>query len=262
MTRQALNPRSALRLQRYLSRAGVASRRQGERLIADGRVSVDGVVVTEFGLRVTPGVQVVRIDGVRVDLQPERWVAFYKPAGYLTTRQDIRGRPTVYAVLPDGLKELFHVGRLDRLTEGLLIFTNDGEAAHRLLHPSFEIPRRYLAEVDGPVGRAEVRRLKRGVELEDGLARAEEVEVGATEGRGREGRVVVSEIRLTLREGRKREVRRMLAAVDLRVRRLVRTSFGPVELGSLRPGEHRELSAAEVEELRAAVGLRESDGDT
>lgn len=262
MTRQALSSRSALRLQRYLSRAGVASRREGERLIADGRVSVDGVVVTELGLRVTPGVQVVRIDGVRVDLQPERWVAFYKPAGYLTTRKDIRGRPTVYAVLPDDLKELFHVGRLDRLTEGLLIFTNDGEAAHRLLHPSFEIPRRYLAEVDGPVGRAEVRRLESGVRLEDGLARAAEVEVLAAEPRGGQAGAVVSKIRLTLREGRKREVRRMLAAVDLRVRRLIRTSFGPIELGSLRPGEHRKLSAAEIVELRAAVGLKESDGDT
>lgn len=262
MTRQAVNPGSALRLQRYLSRAGVASRRQGERLIADGRVSVDGVVVTQPGLRVTPGEQEVRIDGVRVDLQPERWVAFYKPAGYLTTRKDIRGRPTVYAALPEELKELFHVGRLDRLTEGLLIFTNDGEAAHRLLHPSFEIPRRYLAEVDGPIGPAEVRRLERGVRLEDGWARAEEVQVVAAERSGREGRVVVSEIRLTLREGRKREVRRMLAALDLRVRRLVRTSFGPIELGSLRPGEHRELGGAEIEELRAAVGLRDSDGDT
>ncbi len=262
MKPQGLNARTGLRLQRYLSRAGVASRRQGERLIADGRVSVDGVVVTELGARVTPGRQVVRIDGVRVDLQPARWIAFYKPAGYLTTRSDIRGRPTVYGVLPDALKELFHVGRLDRLTEGLLIFTNDGEAAHRLLHPSFEIPRRYVAEVVGPVGEAAVRRLERGVRLEDGIARAEAVEVWRGARQGRDGRVGVSEIRLTLREGRKREVRRMLAAVDLRVRRLVRTSFGPIELGSLQPGEHRELSADEVASLRAAVGLRDLDGDT
>ncbi len=258
---RGVEPRSGLRLQRYLSRAGVASRRQGERLIADGRVSVDGVVVTELGARVTPGRHVVRIDGVRVDLQPARWIASYKPGGYLTSRKDIRGRPTVYAVLPDALKDLFHVGRLDRLTEGLLIFTNDGEAAHRLLHPSFEIPRRYVAEVAGPVGPAEVRRLERGVRLEDGIARAEEVEVQAAQ-QGRDGQVVASEMRLTLREGRKREVRRMLAAVDLRVRRLVRTSFGPIELGSMSPGEHRELSAAEVTALRAAVGLREYDGDT
>ncbi len=256
---RGVDPRTGLRLQRYLSRAGVSSRREGERLIADGRVSVDGVVVTELGARVMPGRHVVRIDGVRVDLRPARWIAFYKPAGYLTTRKDVRGRPTVYAVLPEGLDELFHVGRLDRLTEGLLIFTNDGEAAHRLLHPSYQIPRRYLAEVVGPVGRAEVRRLERGVRLEDGVARAEAVEVAAQQ--GRDGGAGVSEIRLTLREGRKREVRRMLAAVDLRVRRLVRTSFGPIELGSLSPGKHRELSAAEVEALRAAVGLRDSDGD-
>jgi pseudouridine synthase len=248
-----------IRLQRYLSQAGVASRREGERLILEGRVSVDGTVVTELGARVVPGEQTVRVDGVPVEPRPTRWIAMYKPAGYITARKDDRGRPTVYSLLSEGLDDLFHVGRLDRLTEGLLILTNEGETAHRLLHPRYRIPRRYLAEVEGEAGVAEARRLERGIALEDGFSRAEDVRVTVKRSRGR---VALSEIRLTLREGRKREVRRLLAALDLAVRRLVRVSFGPVELGSLAPAEWRELGTDEVLALRAAVGLEESNGDT
>jgi 23S rRNA pseudouridine2605 synthase len=254
--------KQGVRLQKYLSRAGVASRREGERLITQGRVSIDGVVVTELGTRVVPGRQVVCVDGERIDVPPVQWIAMYKPMGYLTARKDDRERPTVYSLLPDGFHDLFHVGRLDRLTEGLLIFTNEGETAHRLLHPSYEIPRRYRAQVVGAAGEAEARRLERGVTLEDGVARAEDVQVVSSQPVGRSGGTVVSEIRLTLREGRKRQVRRMLEVLDLPVRSLVRLSFGPVELGALEPGEWRELTAAEVRSLRAAVGLRESDGDT
>jgi len=251
-----------IRLQKFLSRAGVASRREGERLIAQGRVSIDGTVVTELGTRVVPGEQVVRVDGRPVDLRPTYWIAIYKPSGYLTTRKDDRGRPTVYSLLPDGFDDLFHVGRLDRLTEGLLIFTNGGEAAHRLLHPSYEIARCYRAEVVGAAGQQEARRLESGVMLDDGLARAEDVRVTSRELTGRKAGTAVSEIHLTLREGRKREVRRMMDAMDLPVRRLVRLSFGPIELGSLEPGEWRHLTAEEIRALRAAVELRESDGDT
>ena len=245
----------AVRLQKYLSRAGVASRREGERLITEGRVSVDGRVVTELGTRILPGRQVVCVNGEPVGLGSQRWLAVFKPPGYLTTRKDDRGRPTVYSLLPAGGELLFHVGRLDWLTEGLLLFTNDGEAAHRLLHPSYRIPRRYLVEVEGKVGPPEAQRLEHGVALEDGVARAENVRVAAARGRGR---VVTSEIQLTLREGRKREVRRMMEALDLPVKRLVRLSFGPVELGGLRPGKWRALDAEEVRALRAVVGLRGS----
>jgi 23S rRNA pseudouridine2605 synthase len=251
--------REPVRLQRYLSRAGVASRREAERLIAEGRVSIDGVVVSEPGTRVTPGEQVVNVDGVQVEPRSLRWLAVFKPAGYLTTRKDERGRPTVYSLLPKGNEDLFHVGRLDRETEGLLLFTNDGETAHRLMHPSYQIPRRYRVEVVGEAGPAEARRLEAGLALEDGVARAESVSVGSPKRRGRQA---ASEIHLTLREGRKREVRRMMETLDLRVRRLVRLSFGPVELGSLRPGTCRQLAAEEVHALRAVVGLRESDGNT
>ncbi|MGD8698622.1 MAG: pseudouridine synthase [Gemmatimonadales bacterium] len=249
---------SGVRLQKYLSRAGVASRRGGEQLIAEGRVSVDGEVVMELGVRVDPDVQVVRVDGVRVQARPKRWLAVYKPAGYLTTRRDERGRRTVYSLLPEGSDELFYVGRLDLMTEGLLIFSNDGETAHRLLHPKYGIRRRYRVEVEGAVDRAVSDRLARGVRLEDGIARAEDVEVTPVRGRGRRRSLV----RLTLREGRKREVRRLMEAVGLDVTRLVRVSFGPIELGDLALGQSRELSAAEVSALKAAVARSEIDGDT
>jgi len=258
MTVDAPRGREAVRLQKYLSRAGVASRREGEKLISQGRVSIDGVVVTELGTRVVPGEQVVSVDGVQIAAGPLRWIAVCKPAGYLTTRKDDRGRPTVHTLLPDGSGDLFHVGRLDRLTEGLLIFTNDGETAHRLLHPKYEIARRYRVEVDGVAGTAEARRLERGVVLDDGIARAEDVQVVQLA----RGRKATSEFHVTLREGRKREVRRMMEALDLPVRRLVRVSFGPIELGELAPGRWRELTAGEVRALRAAVGMGESDGNT
>jgi 23S rRNA pseudouridine2605 synthase len=259
MAADAHEHEEAIRLQRYLSRAGVASRRESERLIVEGRVSVDGTVVTELGSRVVPGVQVVRVDGERIDFGVLRWIAVYKPGGVLTTRADDRGRPTVYSLLPDGHGDLFHVGRLDRLSEGLLLLTNDGETASRLLHPSYQVPRRYSIEVEGEPGAPEAKRLELGVTLEDGIARAENVRIRPLK---RSSSKATSEIQLTLREGRKREVRRMMEVLDLPVRRLVRVAFGPVELGSMKPGKWRELAAREVRALRAVVGLRESDGDT
>lgn len=257
MTAEFSGEPRAVRLQKFLSRAGVSSRREGERLILQGRVSVDGIVVTELGTRIVPGEQVVRVDGAMVALDAARWLAVYKPAGYLTTRMDPRGRPTVYSVLPDAFAALFHVGRLDRLSEGLLIFTNDGETAHRLLHPSYRIARRYSVDVEGEFGRNEIKRLERGVELEDGRAVADDVRVERLADRPARSRV-----QLTLREGRKREVRRMMESLDFRVLRLVRVSFGPIELDDLPPGEWRELREDEVRALRALVGLRDSNGDS
>lgn len=245
-----------MRLQKFLSRAGVASRREGERLMEAGRVSVDGHVVTAMGTKVVPGRDVVRVDGERVEIQPERWVALYKPAGYLTTRNDEQGRRTVYSLVPAELHELFHVGRLDRESEGLLILTNAGNVAHRLLHPSFEIPRRYRVELASAVSPAAAERLEVGIELEDGLARAEDVRLEPSAG-GEGARVT-----LTMREGRKREVRRMMAVLDLPVRRLVRLSFGPIELGGLNPGDWRDLDPAEIDALRRAVDMDRADGDT
>lgn len=244
-----------MRLQKYLSRAGVASRRAGESLISAGRVSVDGEVVTEQGVRVVPGVHAVRVDGELVRPKPFRWIALYKPVGYVSTRTDQRGRATLYDLLPGEYEDLSYVGRLDLLSEGLVILTNEGELVHRLLHPRYRIPRRYRVVVDGQLARAEARRLERGVELEDGLARAEDVDI-------RVGPGPKTDLWLTLREGRNREVRRMLAALDYKIERLVRISYGPIELAALEPGGWRELAPAEVTALRAAVELGESDGDT
>lgn len=234
-----------VRLQKFLSGAGVASRRRAEELIRAGRVRVRGEVVTEPGVKIDPDADPVEVDGRRVRLQPPQWVALHKPAGYVSARSDPQGRPTIYDLLPDRLHGLFHVGRLDLDSEGLLLLTNDGDLAHRLLHPSFEIDREYEVEVDGNVHDESLHRLLRGVHLEDGVARAVTVRRlrGAPDGRSR--------LRVTLREGRKREVRRMFSAIGHPVRRLVRVRYGPIRLGSLEPGRWRRLSTHEIAALSA-----------
>jgi len=238
-----------MRLQKFLSRAGVASRREAEGIMAQGRVKVNGRRVVTPGSKVVPGRDRVEVDGREVRLDPTRWLVLNKPRGTLTTRKDPQGRPTVYSLLPDGSDSLRYVGRLDMNTEGLLIFTNDGDAVHGLLHPSSEVSREYRAWVRGIPSVRTVERLAQGVKLEDGLARPEEVRVlRASEEKG----AIVS---LVLREGRKREVRRLLKAVGHPVRRLRRVRFGPLRLTDLKPGEWRELSLSEVRALRRAAGL-------
>lgn len=236
------SPGPAVRIQKLLSRAGVASRREAEALIAAGRVRINGQVVTTLGVRVDPDRDRVEVDGRAVEAQPPRWVLLHKPVGTLTSRGDARGRRTVYHLLPRELRSLRYVGRLDRDTEGLLLLTNDGDSANRLLHPGGEVEREYHAGVEGYPGPEALRRLMRGVELEDGPARATEVRLLRRE---REGAVLA----LVLREGRKREVRRLLAAVSHPVRWLRRVRFGPQSLGDLPPGAWRELEPAEVERL-------------
>jgi 23S rRNA pseudouridine2605 synthase len=232
----------SVRLQKYLSQAGVASRRAAEELIVAGRVRVDGRVVTELGTKVVPGRSVVEVDARVVRPAATRWIAFNKPRGVLTTRSDPHGGRTIYDVLGREHAGLFYVGRLDRDSEGLLLLTNDGDAAHQLLHPSFGIERVYEVGTTRPVTRAERAELLHGVKLEDGVARAKAV-------RALPAREGVSLTELVLPEGRKREVRRMLAALDHDVVRLRRTRYGPIRLGSLRPGEWRELEAGEIAAL-------------
>lgn len=243
-----------VRLQKFLARAGVASRRASEELIREGRVSVDGATVTELGTRVDPEGAAVAVDGRRVERQPARWIALHKPPRYLCTRDDPRDRPTVYELLPEGpLQDLFHVGRLDFLSEGLLLLTNEGDPAHRLLHPSSGTPRRYEVELLEPAPSGLGRRLLEGVELEDGPAAADAASL-LPAGPEEAGPTLL----LTLREGRNREIRRMLDVLDVKIRRLRRVAFGPVELGELEPGDWRELEDDEVESLRE-VG-KENDG--
>lgn len=245
------------RLQKFIARAGVASRRRAEMLIVSGRVRVNGRPATVLGTRVRPEVDEVRVDGVRVRPGPVRWVMLNKPPGFLTTRRDDRGRDTVYDLLPESLRGLVHVGRLDRATEGLLLLTNDGEAANTLAHPRYRVEREYRAWVAGLPSRDVLRRLVSGVKLEDGLARARRARV-LERGSPR------SVLELVLTEGRKREVRRMCRAVHHPVQRLERVRFGPVELAGLGRGEWRDLTEAEVaalEELRAS-GSRAARGGT
>jgi 23S rRNA pseudouridine2605 synthase len=237
----------SLRLQKFLSRAGVASRRASEALITEGRVSVNGRRVVELGSKVDPTQDVVTVDGVTVRMAPFRWVMVHKPTGTLTTRSDPHGRPTVYGLVPPELSALRYVGRLDQGTEGLLLLTNEGDAAHRLMHPSYRIEREYEAWVEGQPTEETRRRLESGVELEDGMARAKRARLFA----GPTGARIV----LVLTEGRKREVRRMLETVGHPVVRLRRLRFGPVHLGNLKRGAWRDLSAAERGELYKAIGL-------
>jgi 23S rRNA pseudouridine2605 synthase len=238
-----------VRLQKVLAAAGVGSRRHCEELIGAGRVEVDGQTVRRFGARVDPEHQIIRVDGKRIPARQDVvYLAFNKPRGVLTSMSDDRGRKTITDYLGDRAERLFHVGRLDYDTEGLMLLTNDGELAHRLAHPSYEVAKTYWAEVPGPVPRDLGRRLQSGVELEDGVAVADKFRMLEQSG----SRAMVE---ITLHEGRKHIVRRMLAEVGHPVSRLLRTTVGPVKLGSMRPGETRDLTTKEIGELYAAVGL-------
>ena len=237
------------RLQKVLAAAGVGSRRHCEELIGAGRVEVDGQTVRRFGARVDPENQVIRVDGKRIPSRQDiAYLAFNKPPAVLTAMSDDRGRKTITDYLGERGERLFHVGRLDYETEGLMLLTNDGELAHRLAHPSYEVAKTYLADVPGPIPRDLGRRLAGGVELEDGLAVADKFRV-LEQSRGR------ALVEITLHEGRKHIVRRMLAEVGHPVIRLVRTTVGPIKLGNLRPGLTRDLTTKEIGELYAAVGL-------
>jgi 23S rRNA pseudouridine2605 synthase len=233
-----------------LSRAGLGSRRVCEDLIADGRVTVDGTVA-ELGRRVDPTVQRIAVDGVPVPAAPG--LVHYllnKPAGVVTTAADPQGRPTVVSLVPDDPR-VFPVGRLDRATEGLLVLTNDGELAQLLTHPSHGVAKEYLAEVDGIPSPGALRRLREGVELDDGLTAPAIV-----------GMASPGIVRIVIHEGRNRQVRRMCQAVGHPVRRLVRTRIGPVADRSLKPGAWRPLTPAEVRSLlAAAVGTDPATGE-
>jgi 23S rRNA pseudouridine2605 synthase len=229
-----------MRLQRALARAGVASRRHSETLIAAGRVTVNGQVA-HVGQSVDPSNDDIRVDGKSIGTPAESvWLVLHKPREVMTTRSDPQGRRTVFDLVDD-VPGLTYVGRLDFMTEGLLLLTTDGAAAHALTHPSREVERTYIAVVTGDA-EAAVRRARAGVQLEDGPVTPSAVSAHRMQG----GKY---EFEVTIAEGRKREVRRLCKALGLRVERLIRTRFGPVTLGKLRAGESRPLSKAE----RAAI---------
>ena len=245
-------PDEGIRLQKVLSQAGVASRRVAEKMIMDGRVEIDGRIVTEMGTRVDPEKSVIRVDGARITVDDTMvYLAINKERGMHSTMSDEQGRPCVGDLVEyrvRGNKKLFHVGRLDADTEGLLILTNDGELAHRLMHPSYEVPKTYLATVVGAVPRGLGKTLKAGIELDDGPVALDDFAVmDAVPGK--------SLVKVTLHEGRKRIVRRLLAHVGFPVKELVRTDIGTVSLGEQRPGSIRVLTTKEIGELYKAVGM-------
>lgn len=238
-----------VRLQKVLAGAGLGSRRACEELISAGRVSVNGVVVRELGVRVDPTTAVLHVDGRRIQLDTSMvTLAFNKPAGVVSTMSDEHGRPSLAQYVKDRPERLFHVGRLDAETEGLLLLTNDGELANRLAHPSHGVRKTYLATVAGRVRPAIGVQLRAGVQLEDGPVVVDSFRVVDTSG-------AQTLVELVVHEGRNRIVRRLLDAVGHPVQRLVRTQIGPVRLGNLKPGHLRELSAKELGALMAEVGM-------
>lgn len=235
------------RVQKILSAAGIASRRAAEELIAAGRVTVDGRPAS-LGDRADPARSRIEVDGERVAVNPrKRYYALNKPGGVVTTASDPQGRRKVTDLVRSDVR-LVPVGRLDAETTGLLLMTNDGELVHRLTHPRWQVPRVYVAEVRGEVSRSTLERLRRGVRLEDGVARAKEVKVA---GRIRNR----SRVEITMTQGRKREVRRMLETAGHLVEQLARVRYGPISLGGLRSGTARELTPLEVGALLRTVGL-------
>jgi 23S rRNA pseudouridine2605 synthase len=252
------DPAAGVRLQKVLAAAGIASRRACEVLISEGRVEVNSEVVTEQGRRVDPERDVIRVDGARIPPpRRHRYLALNKPRGVVATMDDPEGRRTVADLLAEpadrsttrSLKNerVFHVGRLDTDSEGLLILTNDGDFAHRLAHPSYHVPKTYIVEVTGVVSEQTLRRLRRGITLDDGPVRPSSVKIISS---------VADKtlLKITLQEGRNRIVRRTMEAVGHPVRRLTRIGIGPVRLGNLKVGEYRELTREELGGLLDLTG--------
>lgn len=237
------------RLQKVLAHAGIGSRRACEALITQGRVTVNRNVVRELGTRVDPTTAVIHVDGTRVQLdQSKLTLALYKPPGVVSTMIDELGRPALAQFVSERPERLFHVGRLDQETEGLILLSNDGELTHRLTHPSYEVPKTYIARVEGTVTRGLGRVLKQGITLEDGPIKVDNFVL-------RESAMRNSIVEITLHSGRNRIVRRLMEEVGHPVMELVRTKFGTVEVGHLKPGKTRVIAGSELGALMRLVDL-------
>lgn len=244
-----MSEQEGIRLQKVIAAAGIASRRAAETMITEGRVEVNGDIVTELGTRVDPEKDTVRVDGSRIP--PPRhhvYLVLNKPRGVISTMEDPEGRTTLAEYIPPRTSRLFHVGRLDTMTEGLIILTNDGEFAHRLAHPSYEVQKTYMVEVAGVVHPRTIARLEKGITLEDGPVKPDKIKlVSTTDTR--------SMLRISLHEGRNRIVRRMMDAVGHPVDKLTRVGIGPVRIAQLPVGETRELTRDELGKLLDIVGM-------
>ncbi len=242
-----------VRLQKFLAQSGVASRRKCEELMLGGDVVVDGEVVTRLGTKIDPTTAVIRVAGKRLPpISPHVYLGLHKPTGVVSTMSDPQGRPTLSDLVADRPERLFHVGRLDTDTSGLILLTNDGDFAQRMAHPSFEVDKTYVAEVEGEVGKETLARLLDGVTLEDGPAAVSRAALVSAGQGGAAGRSIVE---LVIHEGRNRIVRRLLAEVGHPVRKLTRTRIGPVRLTGLKPGALRELTLDELGELLDSAKL-------
>ncbi|HEX6961540.1 MAG TPA: pseudouridine synthase [Lacipirellula sp.] len=250
---QAGSPREGERLQKVLAAAGVASRRECEQLILEGRVQVDGEIVSELGAKVDRARQEIRVDGEPLARPRLQYFAVHKPAGVVSTARDPSGRPRVIDLLPPGVGRMFNVGRLDMASEGLILVTNDGELANRLTHPSHGVEKIYEVQVAGAPATDVLAQVKRGVHLAEGFVHAVDVRV-----KGRKKGSTLLE--MVLDEGRNREIRRLLARLGHKVQRLVRVAVGPVRLGEMPRGAVRPLTQEEIRKLRAAAeGRPEAD---
>lgn len=241
-----------IRLNKIIADAGIASRRAADQLILEGRVSVDGQVVLELGNKFDPEISDIKVDGESLNVNKSKtYLAFHKPAGVISTMSDPEGRSNLGDYFKDRNDRLYHVGRLDKDSEGLILLTNDGELAHRATHPSYGLEKRYLVEIEGEFNKQLSDQLLQGVRLEDGLARAVKVV---------HARVVSKNhhwVEITIHEGRYHIIRRLIESLGLKVMRLIRLDFGPITLGEMKPGRHRVLNSQEMTNLFTALIIKQ-----
>jgi 23S rRNA pseudouridine2605 synthase len=233
-----------VRLQKVLADAGIASRRASEELIKSGRVSVDGIQIRELGVKINPEISKVEVDGESIATKKTNvYLAFHKPAGVLSTMSDPENRPNLGDYFKDRSERLFHVGRLDKESEGLILLTNDGDMAHRATHPSYGMIKKYLVEIEGVLSKEQLAQVLAGIMLEDGLARALTIKTV------REVSPKHSWVEITIHEGRYHIVRRIFESFEIPVMRLIRTDFGPISLGETGVGRYRRINEVELTKL-------------
>lgn len=241
---------SLSRLNKIIADAGIASRRAADQLILEGRVSVDGEIIIELGGRYDPEINDVKVDGESLTINKSKtYLAFHKPAGIISTMSDPEGRANLGDYFKDRKDRLYHVGRLDKDSEGIILLTNDGDLAHRATHPSYGLEKRYLVEVEGEFNKQMSDQLLQGVRLEDGLARAMKVVHARAVSKNHHW------VEITIHEGRFHIIRRLIEALGLKVLRLIRLDFGPINLGDMKPGRHRVLNSQEMTNLFTLLKL-------
>ena len=240
------------RLNKLIAEAGVASRRAADKLIAEGRVSIDGETITELGFKADPEINDIKVDGESLKLTKSKtYLAFHKPRGVISTMSDPEGRDNLGDYFKDRKDRLYHVGRLDKDSEGLILLTNDGEFAHRATHPSYGLEKHYLVEIEGEFNKQLSDQLLQGVRLEDGLARAIKVVHARAVSRNHHW------VEITIHEGRYHIIRRLIESLGLKVLRLIRTEFGPIGIGDMKPGRHRILNSAELLNLFEVLNIKQ-----